>query len=1083
MQRIRNRLQRPPAAAASPTVENENQDPTSEQLGMHVLKDKPSDANGIVDIVALHGLNGHPTKTWTVHVKETSVNWLKDMLPTAIENARIMSYGYDSSVQFSKSTADIGTFAEGLLAELISRRMEEKEKGRPIIFICHSLGGIVFKQITYQLAKLGYFDQALVKARERDRFADLLKKIRGVAFFGTPHAGSSLATFGEILASIIRISSIGTNTNATVVANLKNNSETLWQIARSFVDRGKGLRIVTFYETEKMPYMNRLIVEENSAILNLPNEVSVPINGDHTSICRFSNRREDENRYRLVSVHLKEMVDEISKSEVSYFTKLSPEDQRRCLRCLYFNNYESFRDRNPDRVVGTCNWFLQHREYQKWRTQARSSLLWVSADPGYGKSVLAKFLVEHLRHTKSDDGRPEFVCHFFFKGDNDEQRKTVLALRALLHQIFKNDPALLRHAFSSFESKDTAMVDDLDTLWDILVAVVSDQEATNLLCILDGLDELELRSQRDLLERLNKLYNKKNLLARPFVKIIVLSRPENLIKTCFTHNVATVRLRGENETEAISKDVEYVVRSHMDDLKAQGLPQDLLTKVQQVLIHKADRTFLWTTLIINLLKDAAMDGASENEIKELLSSRDIDNVYAVLLSRSTSQTRTKKLLQLVLGARQPLTLRELNVALAVSPRHPSFRKLGSELKMPMENYIKATCGHFVRIIHERVYLVHQTAREFLLQQNEDIKKPLGPWYRSLNQVECDNVLLRSCISYMFLYTVADDEVHGMPVSDLIFPYASKHWPLHCQNNNLDIFQEILDVSLHMHDRWPEYTYGWSFAHKLILRWDNWRFAGADSEGGWKNLGARATSALDANIQTLLCDGRVCVQAHNCVGRTLLHYAVAGGSFNLVRALLRKGASIAALDGYLNSPLHLAAVSQILEDDSGVYRAQTMFYTRPVAETLRIIDYLIAQGADIEAHGHKGRTPLMQATQLGNVGFVDVLCSHGANVNATDDDGMTAVFFAVKQGSVELVKYLIDHGADVNWTCHNCLTPLLLASQQRLTAIAEVLITHGAESRVGKIASYRAGKESRSRSSRFGSMYSTSLPSEEYFSYM
>jgi len=99
-----------------------------------------------------------------------------------------------------------------------------------------------------------------VKARERDRFADLLKKIRGVAFFGTPHAGSSLAKVAEILTSIIQISSIGTNTNATVVANLKSNSETLWQIARSFVDRGKGLRIVSFYETERMPYMNTLVI-------------------------------------------------------------------------------------------------------------------------------------------------------------------------------------------------------------------------------------------------------------------------------------------------------------------------------------------------------------------------------------------------------------------------------------------------------------------------------------------------------------------------------------------------------------------------------------------------------------------------------------------------------------------------------------------------------------------------------------------------------------------------------------------------------------------------------------------------------
>ncbi|KAJ5745879.1 hypothetical protein N7520_011061 [Penicillium odoratum] len=248
MQQLWNRFQKSPSAAADLTATDvgESQDDVQGRLGMFLLVDKPSDAKGIVDIIALHGLNGHPTEIWTAYAKETRLNWLKDLLPTAIPNARIMSYGYESSVQFSKSTADIATFAEDLLAEIMSWRMDEEKKARPIIFICHSLGGIVFKQ-------------ALVKARERDRFTELLKKIRGVAFFGTPHAGSSLAKFGNIMASIIKLSTLGTTTNARVVAVLKNNSETLWGIARSFVDRRKALPIVSFYETREMAYLNSLV--------------------------------------------------------------------------------------------------------------------------------------------------------------------------------------------------------------------------------------------------------------------------------------------------------------------------------------------------------------------------------------------------------------------------------------------------------------------------------------------------------------------------------------------------------------------------------------------------------------------------------------------------------------------------------------------------------------------------------------------------------------------------------------------------------------------------------------------------------
>jgi hypothetical protein len=118
------------------------------RLGLFVLADKAGDEAGVVDIIAIHGLNGHYLNTWTAVSKlGTECNWLKDLLPNQIPNARIMSFGYNSAVQFSKSAASIGSFAEDLLEDIMSRRETTAEKARPIIFICHSLGGIVFKKV------------------------------------------------------------------------------------------------------------------------------------------------------------------------------------------------------------------------------------------------------------------------------------------------------------------------------------------------------------------------------------------------------------------------------------------------------------------------------------------------------------------------------------------------------------------------------------------------------------------------------------------------------------------------------------------------------------------------------------------------------------------------------------------------------------------------------------------------------------------------------------------------------------------------------------------------------------------------
>ena len=119
-------------------------------LGMHVLIPKESNEEDVVDFVALHGLNGHYRKTWTATpAVGKPKNWLEDFLPEQIPNARIMSYGYNSTVQLSKSVADIDTFAEQLIHSLIAKRRSQNERKRQVIFICHSLGGLVFKQVSY----------------------------------------------------------------------------------------------------------------------------------------------------------------------------------------------------------------------------------------------------------------------------------------------------------------------------------------------------------------------------------------------------------------------------------------------------------------------------------------------------------------------------------------------------------------------------------------------------------------------------------------------------------------------------------------------------------------------------------------------------------------------------------------------------------------------------------------------------------------------------------------------------------------------------------------------------------------------
>ncbi|PUU79221.1 hypothetical protein B9Z19DRAFT_980305, partial [Tuber borchii] len=98
-------------------------------------------ANHDITIVAIHGFGGHWESTWT---HKSGNLWLKDNLPSTDEfrNARIYSFGYDANVVGSHSVATIRQIANNLNQTLI-----DLQDTKPLIFVCHSLGGIIAKSV------------------------------------------------------------------------------------------------------------------------------------------------------------------------------------------------------------------------------------------------------------------------------------------------------------------------------------------------------------------------------------------------------------------------------------------------------------------------------------------------------------------------------------------------------------------------------------------------------------------------------------------------------------------------------------------------------------------------------------------------------------------------------------------------------------------------------------------------------------------------------------------------------------------------------------------------------------------------
>ena len=76
---------------------------------------------------------------------------------------------------------------------------------------------------------------------------------------GTPHRGSDVAYWTDVVARALHILQLGMGTNGNLLLALKKNSPILSKISQEFVERATGLQIRTFYEVEVLDYMNCLV--------------------------------------------------------------------------------------------------------------------------------------------------------------------------------------------------------------------------------------------------------------------------------------------------------------------------------------------------------------------------------------------------------------------------------------------------------------------------------------------------------------------------------------------------------------------------------------------------------------------------------------------------------------------------------------------------------------------------------------------------------------------------------------------------------------------------------------------------------
>ena len=749
---------------------------------------------------------------------------------------------------------------------------------------------------------------------------------------------------------------------------------------------------------------------------------------------------------------------------------------------------------------------LSHPQYLQWYTKSHDDLLWISADPGCGKSVLAKSLVDN--ELQSTDTHT--VCYFFFK-DNEEQDSLATALCALLHQLFSHQPRLIQYAIPAWEKTGDKLQNEALELWRTLLVAARDNEAHDVTCVLDALDECQLSDLRWLIDLLARFYTQispsSSTTRRGRLKFLVTSRPYDDIQAEFQKaldDLPTIRLRGEEENDQIRREIDLVIRTRVAKLAIDlRLETEIKSQLEVKLLEMEHRTYLWLYLAIEGIYETFRDSIRPEEasIESLPST--VEDAYEKILTRVSEKQRgnVKKILQIVVGARRPLTIREMAMALGIATA--TRPKSLHEAKLDpgrLENNIRRWCGLFVFINHARIYLIHQTAKEFLICDGGSTTFVSG-WKHCLDPLGIEKEMTQICVEFLCLqdsWPVGESRVRKFERTSRIdesldkdndaeslLVYTAEYWPHHLRDadkpTNESVIAKVSQLydtnsplfglwfaifwkATHPYEKQPQMNsirlaalLGHGKVLELILQSNQDYDINESDDHGRTALTWASQFSHDEVVQILLDNGAD-VNAQGGEYGDALQAASSGGHEKVVKLLLDKGADLEAKDKYDGAtPLWRAAgngheaVVKLLLDKGADPEAKDKSGATPLWRAAEsgheaVVKLLLDKGADLEVKDkYYGATPLWRAAESGHEAVVKLLLDKGADLGAKDKDGRTSLWWAARNGHEAVVKLLLDKGADLGAKDkYYGATPLWWAAGNGHEAVVKLLLDKGAD---------------------------------------
>ncbi|KAM0127106.1 hypothetical protein ACHAO1_009690, partial [Botrytis cinerea] len=738
-----------------------------------------------VDIVFVPGLGSHSIGSF----KGKDSIWIRDFLPKDLPSARILAYGYDTSILDKNAKHSISDLAKAFLSSVRAFRSATKASQRPLIFVAHSLGGLLVKEALY-IAMIG---------GENPENTDFFKSSYGLMFFGVPNLGLNNKSLAQIVAGGL---------NEQMIKDLQVRDEdhgptqflsTIKQNFKQCCKEGQ-FQIRSYYELRKTHMVRKL--ENGSLVKDGPlcymvsesSACDIGINNnfcyeeglvrDHSDLVKFADQSDDD--YTKVLGALKGLIDgapNIIEARFASIKKLSSAEKRHW-DDLNIPPYGNFKETKKVRtaVEGTLQWLvtdqplefqdhperLRKSDFIEWRDSNQSCVLLITGTPGQGKSVLSNFVIDHLQEQQKPQNK---IIYYFCNIKNDEKYWTASSiLRSFIVQLCE-DQRLYHKLPNRFQNKDEKefFTDSLDNLWRVFLDLISTDIYNRIYCIIDGLDVYGTE-MKSLLEYLNE-HLKTIRIGEPFLKLLCTSRPEEFVMDVAFSPSKTLCASEEDLTTFIKSELRSFRTKFTDDMK------EYILKAAK---EKAGTTFLWISILLREVQGLRLPSRKDVEKKMKQLPLEINDLYKSLLQKVLGSPKDIAILTWITYAARPLSFKELEVALAIgmTENATSWKDCKEEKIVLNAEVIQTSLGSLIDVIGPNPFLIHQTLRDFLKSSGILEKAEI------LNQFERPGMLLaNTCISYLNFDDIAEAKRLKMLDEMSFHSYAAEFWYEHIDTLN------------------------------------------------------------------------------------------------------------------------------------------------------------------------------------------------------------------------------------------------------------------------------------------------------------